>query len=224
MRVERLVVERAGRRVLDQVDLDLPAGAISAIVGPSGAGKSTLLRCLCRLEEPVRGRVLLSGRDIRALDPRALRRTVGMVFQTPVMFPGSVRDNVAYGLRGAAADARLREALAAAQLDPGFLARDAARLSVGEAQRVSIARAMALGPQVLLLDEPTAALDQDAAAGVEAVVRDLVERTELTVVVVTHDLAQARRLADHCALLVTGRIAATGTAGRLAAVWRELLH
>jgi putative ABC transport system ATP-binding protein len=198
------VVERSGTAVLDQVTVGFSPAAVTAVVGPSGAGKTTLLRCLNRLEEPTRGRVLLDGEDVRRLDPRRLRRRVGMVFQTPVLFEGDVRANLAYGL-ASACDQRLAEVLEAARLPPSFLDRDARRLSVGEGQRVTIARALVREPEVLLLDEPTSALDRDAAGGIERLVRRLADDRGLTLVMVTHDLEQARRVADRAVLLVRGR-------------------
>lgn len=217
--VDGVVVERAGAPVLHQPTVSFRRGAVTALVGPSGAGKTTLLRCLNRLEEPTEGRVLLNGGDIRRLDPRQLRRRVGMVFQTPLLFEGDVRANLAYGL-AAADDPRLARALEAARLDPSFLDRTAARLSVGEGQRVTIARALVRDPEALLLDEPTSALDRDAADGIEQLVRRLAAERGLTVVLVTHDLEQAQRVADRAVLLVDGRVALAGTPGDVRSAWK----
>lgn len=217
-----VVVDRGGSRILDHVTAAFHRGAVMAVVGPSGAGKTTLLRCLNRLEEPTAGRVLLDGTAVRHLDPRELRRRVGMVFQTPVLFDGNVRTNVAYGLDGTEDD-RLAEALAAARLPPAFLDRDAARLSVGEAQRVAIARTLVRHPEALLLDEPTSALDRDAADGVEELVCRLADERRLTVVLVTHDLAQAQRVADSAVLLVGGRLALEGAPSEVQSRWREVV-
>lgn len=213
-----VVVERSGGRVLDAVTMNVRRGAVTALVGPSGAGKTTLLRCLNRLEEPLRGRVVLDGEDVRRLDPRRLRRRVGMVFQAPVLFEGDVRANLAYGLPSAGERA-LAEALEAAQLPPSFLDRDARRLSVGEGQRVTIARALVREPEALLLDEPTSALDRDAAGGIERLVRRLADERGLTVVMVTHDLEQARRVADHAVLLVDGKVRLAGTPADVGSAW-----
>lgn len=220
---EGLVVDRGVTRVLAGVTVAFPPAAVTAVVGPSGAGKTTLLRCLNRLEEPAGGRVLLAGEDVRRLDPRQLRRRVGMVFQTPVLFEGDVRTNLAYRLGAGAAgdDRRLEAALSAAQLEASFLDRDAGRLSVGEGQRVTIARALVRDPEALLLDEPTSALDQDAVGGIERLVRRLAGDRGLTVVMVTHDLAQAQRVADAAVLLVGGRLALTGTPADVRRAWRE---
>ena len=167
---------------------------MTALVGPSGAGKSSLLRALVRLEEPAAGSVLIDGRDASELEPCELRRRVGLVAQAPVMLAGDVRANLAYGL-AEPADGALAEALAATGLDPGFMGREARELSGGEAARVAIARALTREPGALLLDEPTAALDREAAAPVEALVRSLADRG-LAILIVTHDEAQAERVAD----------------------------
>lgn len=202
-----LTVWRGDRRVLDAVDLDVPAGAVTALLGPSGAGKTSLLRALVRLEVPAAGRVEFDGRDVRDLDPRELRRRVGLVAQRPVMLPGTVAENLALGLVDPPPP-RLADALRATGLQPdAFLARSAAELSGGEAARVAVARALVRMPGALLLDEPTAGLDHRAAAAVEALVVQLAARGT-TVLIVTHDEAQALRVATRALRLRDGRIAA----------------
>jgi ABC-type multidrug transport system fused ATPase/permease subunit len=187
-----LTLERDGRTVFSRVDFDAPAGEVTAVLGPSGTGKTSLLRCLVRFEEPAEGRVLLDGADVRSLDAIVLRRAVGLVAQSPAMLPGSVRENLAYGLEGPS-DAELGMALSAAALDPGFLDRDARRLSGGESARVAVARALTRGPRALLLDPA-------AVAVVERLIRDLAERG-LAVVLVSHDAALVDRVADRGARL-----------------------
>ena len=189
-----MAVARGGRQILRGIDLKVEAGQVVAVAGPSGVGKSSLLRCLVRLDEPAAGRVLVDGSDAAGLDPCVLRRRVGLVMQAPAMLPGDVRANLAYGLE-APQEAELREALAATGLAPALLDRRASELSGGEAARVAVARALTRDPGALLLDEPTAALDRDSAAAVEALVHELAARG-LGVLVVTHDDAQAERLAD----------------------------
>lgn len=202
--VRGLRVERAGRTVLEDVDADVPPATVTALLGPSGAGKTSLLRCLVRLDEPAAGSVTFDGDDVQGLDACVLRRRVALVAQSPVMLPGTVRDNLAYGL-DEPGDPELTEALVAAGLAAEFLDRDAARLSGGEAARVAVARALARSPRVLLLDEPTASLDGHAAAGIEALLVRMAARG-LAVVVVTHDVAQARRVASRAVHLARGRV------------------
>ncbi len=173
----------------------VPQGRLTVMVGPSGAGKTTLLRLLNRLDDPDGGAVLLGGRDVRDYDVLALRRRVQLVGQVPVTFPGTVAANIETGGRGADDGAGPAELLARVGLDPSLAGREADRLSVGEAQRLCLARSLALRPEVLALDEPTSALDPVSKAGIEALVKELAA-SGLTVVMVTHDPAHAR-LADH---------------------------
>jgi putative ABC transport system ATP-binding protein len=173
----------------------VPQGRLTVMVGPSGAGKTTLLRLLNRLDDPDGGAVLLGGRDVRDYDVLALRRRVQLVGQVPVTFPGTVAANIETGGRGADDGAGPGELLVRVGLDPSLAGREADRLSVGEAQRLCLARSLALRPEVLALDEPTSALDPVSKAGIEALVKELAA-SGLTVVMVTHDPAHAR-LADH---------------------------
>jgi putative ABC transport system ATP-binding protein len=183
----------------------VPDGA-TAILGASGSGKSTLLRLLNRLADPDRGTVRFRGTDVRELDPLELRRRAVLVPQLPAPVPGSVADNVGFGpsLLGGRPDPN--GFLRMAGLDGAFADRDAARLSVGEQQRVMLARALALEPEVLLLDEPTAALDDAAKEGVERTLAGLRGRSGLSLAVVTHERAQAERLADRVVRLDGGRV------------------
>jgi putative ABC transport system ATP-binding protein len=196
---------RDGALVLDGVTAQVGDGA-TCIAGPSGAGKSTLLRLLNRLADPDRGRVLYRGRDVRGLDVLGLRRDVCLVPQLPALVDGTVADNVALGPKLAGRRADVPRALELAGLDPSFAGRDAARLSVGEQQRVMVARALALEPAVLLLDEPTASLDAASRDAVEATLLDLRERPGLSYVMVTHDPAQAERLAERVLRLEHGQV------------------
>jgi len=200
---------RAGKVVLRSVSARIPVGA-SSVVGPSGSGKSTLLRLLNRLADPDSGRVVYEGTDVRERDPLELRREVSLVPQLPALIDGTVHDNVAYGPRLAGRSFDARSCLALAGLDPDFEERDASKLSVGEQQRVMLARALALEPRVLLLDEPTSALDQAARDAVEATLVRLRARTAISIVVVTHDMAQAARLADYVVRIDAGRVTAQG--------------
>ena len=196
---------RGQRLVLDDLTLALGEGA-TCVAGPSGAGKSTLLRLFNRLADPATGSVRYRGRDVRAYDVLALRREVGLVPQLPALLDGTVADNVRFGARLAGRQADVSSALALAGLDDTFAERPAGRLSVGEQQRVMLARALALEPRVLLLDEPTSALDERSRAAVERTLLDLRERLSLSFVFVTHDRAQAERLADRVVWLDGGRL------------------
>ncbi|MEA2148862.1 MAG: UDP-glucose/iron transport system ATP-binding protein [Solirubrobacteraceae bacterium] len=187
-------VTLGGRRVLAGVDLRIGPGEVTGLLAPSGAGKSTLLRTLVRLVEMDAGTITLDGTDVFALDARELRRRVGLVAQTPVMLPGTVADNLRYGVEGLSEE-DLQAALADADLAPSFADRVARDLSGGERARVALARALTRGPQLLLLDEPTSALDHDTAAHIGATLRRL-RAMGLGVCVTTHDLAFADAWVD----------------------------
>ena len=192
--LEDVSASRGGRPVLEHLDLTIDEGA-TAILGPSGAGKSTLLRLLNRLADPDSGCVRFHGKDVRGLDPLALRRRACLVPQLPAPLPGTVEQNVRYGPDLCGRPTDLGRCLRLAGLDEGYAERQADRLSVGEQQRVMLARALALEPEALLLDEPTSALDERSRAGVEATLARLVGELGVSTVIVTHDRGQARRLA-----------------------------
>jgi putative ABC transport system ATP-binding protein len=196
---------RGGRSVLDGVSARFPDGACS-VAGPSGSGKSTLLRLLNRLADPDRGYVSYRGRPVDERPVLALRREVCLVPQLPALLDGSVALNVGFGARLAGRDCRVERLLELVGLDRSFPERDAAELSVGEQQRVMLARALALEPEVLLLDEPTSALDEAARDAVESTLLRLRDRLDLSIVLVTHDLEQAARLTDWTLKLERGRV------------------
>ena len=183
--------------------MSIPSGS-TALLGPSGSGKSTLLRLLNRLADPDAGVVRFHGTDVRELDPLELRRRVGLVPQLPAPVPGSVADNVCFGPQLDGREVDPEGPVRLAGLDPSFLDRDASRLSVGEQQRVMLARALALEPEVLLLDEPTASLDPTATGAVEDALRGL---HDVSLVLVTHSRDQADRLTERTIRLRDGRVA-----------------
>jgi putative ABC transport system ATP-binding protein len=203
--VRRLRYAVGDTEILAGVDALVPDGEVTAVVGPSGAGKSTLLRTINRLIEPSSGEVCLDGEPTGSLDPLELRRRVGMVFQIPALFGPSVREAVLYGARLAGRDADPERLLEVVGLDPSMSGRAPETLSVGQQQRVSVARALALEPEALLLDEPTSALDEAARRKIEDLVGDLNARLGLTMVFVSHDLSQVGRVADRVVLLVEGK-------------------
>jgi phosphate transport system ATP-binding protein len=220
LRTEALSLWYGARQVLDDVYLDVPARCITALVGSSGCGKSSLLRCLNRLNDEivdcrVSGRVLIGDSDAYAKDTivHDLRRRVGIVFQRPNPFPLSIHDNVAYGLRllgikrRRELDERIEAALKAAALWDEVASRlddSALGLSLGQQQRLVIARAIAVGPQILMLDEPGSALDPAATLRFEELLHELARRH--TIVLVTHNMQQAARVSDFTAFLHQGRL------------------
>lgn len=201
------------KSLLHDVSFRLYRGQVMAVLGASGAGKSTLLRLLNRLDEPTSGELLLDAEDYRQLKPTELRRRIGMVMQRPYLFPGTVGMNVAYGpaQHGTAPlTAWIENLLRDVGMD-AYADRDVGTLSGGEAQRVSIARALANGPEVLLLDEPTSALDPDAKQSIEQLLYKLVRERHTTCVWVTHDHEQARRVADLVLRIESGNAVGFGT-------------
>ncbi len=212
-----LRTEHLGRTVRDKVlvqdaNFELRRGEVLAITGPSGSGKTSLLRLLNRLDEPTSGTVFVEGTDYRTIEPRELRRKVGMVTQRPYLFPGTVADNLSFGpaQRGQTLGPEAIEGLLAQVGLKDYAGRDVANLSGGEAQRVSVARTLANSPLVLLLDEPTSALDEAAKLEVESAIQKVMRQQGLTCVIVTHDVAQAARLAERALVLESGRIVRTG--------------
>lgn len=202
--LERVRASRGGVEVLHDVSLELPEGS-TCVAGRSGSGKSTLLRLLNRLAEPDSGRVAYRGRELVSLDVLVLRREVALVPQLPALLPGSVAHNVRFGPGLVGRDVDVAGLLDLAGLPAAFAERDADRLSTGEQQRVMLARALALEPRVLLLDEPTSALDERTRDHVEETLKELRRRLGFSLVLVTHDFAQAERLAERVVRLEDGR-------------------
>jgi phosphate transport system ATP-binding protein len=214
-----------GKEVLKGIDLTIPAGKVTAIIGPSGCGKTTLLRCVNRLSDvtrgcKVQGEIYLAGESINRMDPVLLRRRVGMVFQKPNPFSMSVRENVLYGVRAAGLKVEhqfvVRSSLQKAALWEDIknrLGQNALHLSLGEQQRLCIARTVATSPEVILMDEPAASLDPLSASKVEETIASM--RGEYTVVLVTHNLRHARRVSDCAAFVYLGQLIEFGETSRL---------
>jgi putative ABC transport system ATP-binding protein len=200
---------RGGRRVLDSVSVRIPPGA-TAIVGPSGAGKSTLLRLLDRLADPSSGTISYRGRPLAGYDPLALRREVSLVPQLPALLEGTVGSNIAYAAKLAGKRVEEERCLRLAGLRPEFAQRAVDKLSVGEQQRAMLARALVQEPAVLLLDEPTAALDHAARDAIEATLAGLRRELQISIVLVSHDPEQARRLSDWVVRMEDGRAVEAG--------------
>ena len=212
-----LRTEHLGRTVKDKVLVEdatfqVRTGEVLAIVGPSGSGKSSLLRLLNRLDEPTSGTVYVEATDYRQIAPRDLRRKLGMVNQRPYLFPGTVEQNLQFGpqQRGESLSPDSIDQLLTRVGLKGYASRNVANLSGGEAQRVSFARALANSPLVLLLDEPTSALDENSKLEVESAIKNVIRDQAMTCVLVTHDTAQAARLAGQALLLEAGRIVRAG--------------
>lgn len=215
----RNITRRYGQRVvLNLENLSLEEGQIYAVLGPNGAGKTTLLRLLNLLDKPDSGDLIFAGQNVYANGTNRvqLARQMSMVFQRPFMFKGSVYQNVAYGLKlrkmpPQEIDARVRESVEFVGMS-SFLKKPANRLSGGETQRIALARSLALRPRVLLLDEPTANLDPTSVQGMEEIIRNCRRELGMSVIIVTHNIFQAQRIADQALLLMDGSLMEAGPA------------
>jgi phosphate transport system ATP-binding protein len=229
MVLEELTVAYSGKEAVKRVSLPIRQGEVLALIGPSGCGKTTLLRTLNRLTELTptatwSGRIALDGEEVDRMEVTQLRRKVSMVFQQPNPFPMSIFDNVAYAIREQATrrpgksslaphvqDALIRAGLWDEVKDD--LSRPALRLSGGQQQRLCIARALAVKPEVMLMDEPCSALDPRSTAVIEDLIGDL--RKDIAIVIVTHNLQQAQRVADQVAFMYLGDLVEYGTADQM---------
>jgi len=193
--------------VLKNISIKIKSNEVFTVVGPSGSGKSTLLRLLNRLEDLSDGSIFLDGQNIKEMDVVALRRKVGLVFQIPILFDDTVETNILFSfkirketnLKGVA-----EKYINLVGLDRNLLSRNSNELSVGQKQRISIARALTSEPEVLLMDEPTSALDPTATHNIENLILNLKSQMGLTIVFVTHDIDQAKRVGERGMLLVNG--------------------
>ncbi|WP_372761957.1 phosphate ABC transporter ATP-binding protein PstB [Pseudoalteromonas sp.] len=220
LQIKDLDLYYGDKQALDNVNMDIPKGQVTAFIGPSGCGKSTLLRCINRMNDLVdscriEGEILLHGQNIydKNVDVAALRRNVGMVFQRPNPFPKSIYENVVYGLRlqgikdKRKLDEVVEQSLRGAALWDEVKDRlhdSAFGLSGGQQQRLVIARSIAIEPEVLLLDEPTSALDPISTLVIEELINDL--KNKFTVVIVTHNMQQAARVSDQTAFMYMGEL------------------
>ena len=209
LRIDGVVKQFGTVRAVDGLSLDIRAGEFFALLGPSGCGKTTLLRMLAGFETPDQGRILLGGNDIAEVMPH--QRPVNMMFQNYALFPHlSVRDNIAFGLKRsrmprAEIDARVKEVVALVRLE-GLEKRKPDQLSGGQRQRVALARSLARRPQVLLLDEPLAALDKKLRESTQAELTELQRRLGMTFIIVTHDQEEAMTMADRIGVMDNGRL------------------
>jgi putative ABC transport system ATP-binding protein len=211
--VEGLTYAIDDQPILSDISFEIQAGERVAVFGPSGAGKSSLIRLINRLDEPTSGRIWVNGEDYREIPPRRLRRRIGMVMQSPNLFPGTVADNLRFGpaTHGETLSGdEIRALLSGVDL-AGYEKRDVSNLSGGEAQRVNLARTLANKPEALLLDEPTSALDQAAKSEVEETIKSIIKSQHMTFILVTHDQAQVERLAERVLLLEGGHLVADGS-------------
>jgi len=197
-----------GTPVLKSIDLDVRLGEVMGLLGPSGSGKSTLLRCLNRIIEADSGDIFYKEKDLKEYPPSELRKEVVLVPQESVMFSGTVFDNVAYGpsIEGDVNKEHILNCIRDAGLSSDFEEREAEKLSGGEKRRVALARALALEPEVLLLDEPTSGVDPKKKEEVERSILNFSDKRDLTVIWVTHDVDQAKRVSTRIANLRDGRI------------------
>jgi phosphate transport system ATP-binding protein len=229
IRVENLNLFYGEKQALHDINMEMPKKKVTAYIGPSGCGKSTLLRCINRMNDLVDsaridGQILLDGENIydKAVNVAALRRRVGMVFQKPNPFPKSIFENVAYGLRiQGVNDKRILEETVETSLRGAALWDEmkdrlndnALGISGGQQQRLVIARAIAIEPEVLLLDEPASALDPISTLKIEELINELKEK--YTIVIVTHNMQQAARVSDYTAFMYMGELIEMGTTSEL---------
>lgn len=202
--------------VLKDISFSVNSGEIFAILGPSGAGKSTILRLINRLEDPDSGTIYLSSQPIHLMDVVSLRRKVGIVFQLPALFDATVEDNIGFGLKlfHCPLDEIKEKTIKYIELvglSTDLLSRPASNLSVGQQQRISLARTLVNEPEVLLMDEPTSALDPTAVANILSLIKELNQRLGLTILFVTHTMDHAQKIGNRGILIINGETVEQGS-------------
>ncbi|MFH1700391.1 MAG: ATP-binding cassette domain-containing protein [Candidatus Zixiibacteriota bacterium] len=211
--LSRAVSEKScSRMIIDSVSCEFNKNEIYSIVGPSGAGKTTLLRLLNRLDEKTSGDILFHNSPMESYPVLELRRRIAKTFQIPYLFPGTVLDNLAYGLPEGndSHSTTLAGFLDMVGLDPQLINADPEKLSVGQKQRVALARSLVMEPEILLLDEPTSALDPGAARTIEKLLLRLNQELALTLIIVTHNFGQALRMGGNSLIIADGRLIESG--------------
>ncbi len=199
-----------GKVIINQLNLEIPEEEVFIILGPSGSGKTSLLRLLVRLDDPDEGEIIYRDKNLQSIHPLELRREVGYVFQVPILLPGTVRDNLLLPAKYHNLEIEPVKYLKLVGLDEDFLEKDVSTLSTGQAQRIMLARALTIGPEVLLLDEPTSSLDFSTTLEIEKLLIELKNKIGLHLIFVTHNLEQALRLGGKGALIVQGKCVEEG--------------
>ena len=214
LRTESLTREVPDKVIIDNITLSFEKNRIYSIIGPSGAGKSSLLRLLNRLDEPTSGEIFFHESSACDNAPENIRKKIGYLFQTPYLFPETVRDNLLYAESSLTND-KINEILNQVHVEPELLDRKVSTLSVGQSQRVALGRLLATRPEIIMLDEPTSSLDPTYTEAIEQTILEIVKNTDLTVLVVTHHPNQALRLKGEAILLVEGKLIEAGSAEQI---------
>jgi len=202
------------KNIITDFSFDFYEGRIYNILGPSGAGKSTLLRLLNRLDEISGGKIIFNSKNSRELNPCGLRRKIGYLFQTPHMFPETVKDNLRF-VDSSLTDDLMISMLSEVNLGPDFLSSNVEVLSVGEKQRIALARLFAINPEIILLDEPTSALDEKNSSLLLKLIKSKVTQKGITAIIVTHDPRQALTFDGEALLIINGKLMEHGPAREL---------
>ncbi len=199
-----IVQIKDGVKILKNVSCKIPYNSIYAIMGPSGSGKTTLLRLFNRLDVPYSGDIYFEERSIEEYNVKELRKQVGMVFQIPPLFEGTVEDNLMFAIELSGRDVSCEELIKMVGLQGDILKKDTGKLSVGQSQRVAIARSLAMDLKVLLMDEPTSSLDYTATLGIEELIKKINKEKNITIVIVSHNIDQVKRIATDVLFMVEG--------------------